>query len=358
MRWPTLAIAVLACASPLPAQQNTTRAVSLEAADAVPHLVRGTLTQRALNGSLASAMEDIGRHADAPIWAGYAVPAAMFQRDFICCSEQSECFLEGGGTRYFNSNTGNIRQTALDLFVFVRFERGQVTGVRSVSSDCPIDAAGTSIHWLTGVSSGESVAYLLSFALDDSRRSFSTAAIAAIALHADPAADLALEKLVSVGQPRTAREQAAFWIASKSSSQGIDILRRLAREDMDESFRRYLTFPLSIESGDAGVRELIRMAHQDAAPSVRGQALFWMAQKAGAKMAAEIAVSLENDPDTEVKKRAVFALSQLPNGEGIAKLIEVARTNSNPAVRKQAVFWLGQSRDTRALNFLEDVLTH
>jgi HEAT repeat protein len=99
------------------------------------------------------------------------------------------------------------------------------------------------------------------------------------------------------------------------------------------------------------------MAHDDPSPNVRGDALFWMAQKAGTKVAAEIAGSIENDPDTQVKKRAVFALAQISNGDGIPKLIEVARTNRNPAIRKEAVFWLGQSHDTRALQFIEDVLT-
>jgi HEAT repeat protein len=85
--------------------------------------------------------------------------------------------------------------------------------------------------------------------------------------------------------------------------------------------------------------------------------LFWLAQIGGRKEAAEITTSIANDPDTEVKKKAVFALSQVHNGEGVPLLIQVARTNSNPEVRKQAFFWLGQSRDPRALDFLEEVLT-
>jgi len=46
----------------------------------------------------------------------------------------------------------------------------------------------------------------------------------------------------------------------------------------------------------------------------------------------------------------------MPNNEGVPMLIQVARANRNPAVRKQAVFWLGQSKDPRALSFLEEVL--
>jgi HEAT repeat protein len=74
-------------------------------------------------------------------------------------------------------------------------------------------------------------------------------------------------------------------------------------------------------------------------------------------MAAEIKASAENDPETSVKKQAVFALSQLPKSEGVPLLIELAKSNRNAVVRKQAIFWLGQSRDPRALDFLEEILT-
>ena len=51
-----------------------------------------------------------------------------------------------------------------------------------------------------------------------------------------------------------------------------------------------------------------------------------------------------------------FCKTQTPKDEGIPLLIEVARTSRNPEVRRKAVFWLGQSRDPRALAFIEDVL--
>ena len=359
MSWKSLAIAMIVYTVPLSAQQIPARTVSLEGTDAVPRMVNGTLNQRALNGSLTSVMGDIARSTDAKVWAGYAIPAAMLKPDLFshsdCCSE---CSLEFQSNRYFNSDKLPVGVASPNLFVFVRSERGQVTRVRHLNSACSIDAAGATVQWLTGVSPGESISYLLSLVTADTARNISSDAIATIAFHADPAADVALEKLVSPGQPRPLREQAAFWIAAEGGSHALDVLRKLAREDTDEGFRKSVTFPLSVIPGDAGVQDLIRMAHDDPAPGVRGQALFWMAQKAGARIASEIAASLDNDPDTEVKKRAVFALSQIPNGNGIPKLIEVARTHSNRAVRQQAVFWLGQSRDVRALSFIEDILTH
>jgi HEAT repeat protein len=67
--------------------------------------------------------------------------------------------------------------------------------------------------------------------------------------------------------------------------------------------------------------------------------------------------AIRDDPETDVKRKAVFALTQMPKDEGVPLLIEVARTNRNPAVRKQAIFWLGQSKDPRALDFIEKILT-
>jgi hypothetical protein len=359
MRWKALAVALVVYAAPLCAQQSPGKTVLLEGANGVPRIVNGTLIEHALTGSLSSAMADLARSTDTKVWAGYAIPAVVVRPGLFsysdCCSS---CALENSGNRNFTPDRLTTGPVGLDLFVLVRFERGQVTRVRHLSSDCSIDATGTSVQWLTGVSPGESISYLLSLVSADTARSFSSEAIAAIALHADPAVNAALEKLISPGQPRFLREQAAFWTAAEGSPHAIDVLRKAAREDMDAAFRKSLTFPLSIVSDDAGIQELIRMAHDDSDPGVRGQALFWMAQKAGTRIAGEIAASLENDPDTEVKKRAVFALSQIPNGDGVPKLIEVARTHNNRAVRQQAVFWLGQSRDPRALSFIENILTH
>ena len=118
-----------------------------------------------------------------------------------------------------------------------------------------------------------------------------------------------------------------------------------------------MAFALSVSHEPEALTEMIRMAREDESSHVRGQALFWLAQKAGQKAVSTITGAIENDPDTDVKKKAVFALSQLPKDEGVPKLIEVAKTNRNREVRKQAMFWLGQSKDPRALEFFQQILT-
>jgi HEAT repeat protein len=249
--------------------------------------------------------------------------------------------------------------------ILLRAESKSVTSIRVLSQECGIDAGGLRLVWLTAVKPEESVAVLSGFVHSedfadrdrgrDSRR-VSDGALTAIALHADPSADSALESFAQPKQREELRKHASFWLGEARGKAGLVALQKMAKNDPSTDVRAHVTFALSVSREPAALDEMIRMAKEDDSAHVRGQALFWLAQKAGKKAVGTIAGAIENDPDTEVKKKAVFALSQLPKDEGVPKLIDVAQTNRNPAVRKQAMFWLGQSNDPRALAFFEKVL--
>ncbi|MGE3275061.1 MAG: HEAT repeat domain-containing protein [Vicinamibacterales bacterium] len=231
----------------------------------------------------------------APEWIAYAVPTVAGDHE-ICCGGDGgccmDCRLERDSGVAVSGPTGPARlEPAEGLVVLYRIERGQVDRIRMFSASCAIDATGTRVHWLTGVTGEASVRLLERHVGRDTRR-VADGALAALSMHAAPAAGQAL----------------------------------------------------------------IDAARTGASSHVRGQALFWLAQRAGQEAVGTITDALRDDPDTEVRKRAVFALSQLPRDEGVPRLIDVARTHSNPAVRKQAFFWLGQSKDPRALAFFAEVL--
>lgn len=234
--------------------------------------------------------------AVSPTWFGYAVKSPRSDHQSCCWegSNQCGCWLEGGSrTRMGGSSNGPVQLERSDeAAVLFRVANNAVEKVRVFSFSCPLDAGGLPFVWLTGVPARASLSYLQKVVASDGERHIANGALFAISQHEE--------------------------------SEALDIL--------------------------------IRMAKTDPSPHVREQALFWLAQKAGQRASSAITDAIENDPDTEVKKRAVFALSQLPKDEGIPKLIEVARSQRNQEVRKQAFFWLGQSKDPRALAFIEDVL--
>lgn len=244
------------------------------------------------------------------------------------------------------------------LVVLYRVEEKAVQKIRIFSPDCELDAGGRTIQWLEGVSGADSVKLLATYVAKADVKSdrLTDAAIGAIAMHRDEAADATLERLGARDNPEFVRRKVTFWMGNARGARGFEAVKKIARDDPSEDVRKSAMFGLSQSSDAQSIPELIRFAKQDASPNVRGEAIFWLAQKAGQRAAAEITSAIENDPDTEVKKRAVFALSQLPTDEGIPLLIKIAKTNQNPAVKKQAMFWLGQSKDPRALDFFAEVL--
>jgi len=273
-------------------------------------------------------------------------------------AECTGCSLEpsGGGPAAAAAAPGGPIQLegATEFLVLARVADGTVGKIRTFSADCPLDAGGRTVYWLTGVTPAASFTWLTGFVREGGKRS--GPAIAAVALTAGPEADRVLDGLVAAGQPVKVREQAAFWLGEARGRHGFDALRHLIATDPDAGVRKRAVFGLSRSDQPEMVDTLIALARDDRDPRVRGEALFWLAQAAREKAIGPISDAIANDPDTAVKKRAVFALSQLPKDEGVPRLIEVARTNRNPEVRKQAMFWLGQSKDPRALKFFEEIL--
>jgi hypothetical protein len=317
-----------------------------------PHISNARLETRQLSGGLDATLRAILKAQLSPGWVGYSEP-------IVAGRGQRGCWLENRPRDHSIAVTGSQTvklEGPTDLVVLFRVENHQIGRIQTVTPECDLDAGGLLFIWLSGVSAPESIRFLQSIARSD-YAPLAGAVVAAIALHAHEAADAALEDFAAANQPEKLQRQAIFWLGSARGRRGFEIVSRIAREDSSEQIREHAVFALSLSREPEAPRTLAAMAHSDSSARVRGQALFWLAQKAGRKLAeSAIGDAIANDPETEVKKKAVFALTQMPNGEGVPLLIQIARTNRNPEVRKQAVFWLGQSRDPRALGFIEDVL--
>jgi hypothetical protein len=332
-----------------------------------PHVQNARIETRAAAGGLEATFRAIVNGQSAPAWIGYAVPIIPGDPQMCCWNNSARgCFLEpevNDRTVVVSNNQIVKLEGPTQLVVLYRVENRQVGRVRSFSPECDLDAGGLPFLWLTGVNAAESVKLLEGIAKDTTsatrdqiRRADS--AVSAIAMHADPSADQALEELVAASQPEQVRRQAVFWLGNARGQRGFEIVSRIVREDPSDKIREHAVFALTQNKAPQALNVVVGVAHNDRSPRVRGQALFWLAQRAGQKVAeSAINDAIANDPETEVKKKAVFALTQMPAGEGVPLLIQVARTNRNPEVRKQAMFWLGQSKDARALSFIEEVLT-
>jgi hypothetical protein len=140
--------------------------------------------------------------------------------------------------------------------------------------------------------------------------------------------------------------------------EATDYLLHLA-ETADGRVGEQAILPATIADSVTVWPRLLAIAKNGAlAQATRKQAVFWVSQAAGAK-ATEGLKELVGDAaaDRDVREQAVFALSQRPQDESTPALLIIARSNKDPQLRKRAIFWLGQSKDPRALEYFESILT-
>jgi hypothetical protein len=326
-----------------------------------PAISNANLRTVPVTGGLDAAIRAAAAGQRGPLWVGYAVRAQPGTGQSCCWNGSNNgCGLEDnrGSIVHQGGEKVSVKLEGPSHYsVFYRVEGGVVGRLAAYAVDCPIDAGGLPVAWLTGVTSSESIATLARYGASSDQAKVANSAIYAIAMHAGTEADGALERLSSPTQPEKARRDALFWLGMARGRRGYEVVSRVVREDSSDHVREHAIFVLSESKEPEAIAAIIRIAKEDKSAHVRGKALFWLAQKASKKAGAAISDSIANDPDTEVKKAAVFALTQLPNDEGVPALIQVARSNVNMNVRKQAMFWLGQSKDPRALQFIETVLT-
>lgn len=311
-------------------------------------------------GGLEAALREAARKQAGPAWIGYAVPAQAGMGQSCCWNGAGRgCGLEGQRHVQAERPEAVKLEGSTHMAILFRMENGAAGKIAAYAVDCPLDAGGLPVDWLTGATEASSIAVLERYARGSRQdgKKLADGAVFAIAVHRGPEADAALERLATAGPELETRRNAVFWLGNARGRRGYEVVSKVAREDPDDKLREHAIFALTQSKEPEAVSTIIGIAKQDRSAHVRGQALFWMAQMASKKAEEAIGESLRNDPDTEVKKAAVFALTQLPDNRGVPVLIDTATHNGNAAVRKQAMFWLGQSKDERALRFLEEVLT-
>ncbi|MGA2113880.1 MAG: HEAT repeat domain-containing protein [Bryobacteraceae bacterium] len=298
--------------------------------------------------SAAAGLEPVFRalvsHQSEAAWIAWSVPAVRGPR--LGCE-----FVSGEG----QVSAGVVHLEPPDhAIVLVRVAANAVERIRLLSPDCEIDAGGVSVHWLTDVSPAQSIALLAGYV--NARNLSENSAVAAIAIHADPAADAVLDGFAATSQPEALRNRAMRWLGSARGRHGLDTLKKLLASETAPDMRRRAIAAVGVSREPEAQTLILSAARGDRDARVRAEAVSQLSRERLPNLAGVLGGIAENDPDSGVSKRAVSSLASLSDGSGVPELIRLARSSKNPDVRKEAVRALGRAHDQRAEAFLEEVL--
>jgi hypothetical protein len=298
--------------------------------------------------SAAAGLEPVFRalvsHHPEAAWIAYSVPAVREPR--LGCE-----FVGRDGW----SGTGVVHLEPPDrAIVLFRVAANAVERIRVLSPDCEIDAGGVSVDWLTGVSPAQSVALLAGYA--NGRNLTENSAVAAIAMHADPAADPVLDGFAAPSQPEALRNRAMRWLGSARGRHGLETLKNLLANQTAPDVRRQAIDAIGGSHEPEAQQIILATARGDRDARVRAQAVSQLSRERLPNLAAVLGGIAEGDADSEVQKRAVSSLASLSDGAGVPELIRLVKASKNADVRKQAMRALGRAHDERAEAFLEEFL--
>lgn len=252
-----------------------------------PRISNGQVQPLALSGSLDRTLRDLAARSTDPVWVGYAVPIIPGEHNMCCWSADGSsgscctgCRLEPGLSNAVRLSTADssTRLEPGDTFVVLfRLEQKTVNRIRMFSEDCPLDAGGRTIHWVSGVRPADSVALLAAYAAAPDRKP-ADSALSAIAMHADPTALDTLVKLARNADTTHVRGQALFWLAQRAGEKAVGTITDAIERDPETDVKKRAVFALSQLPRDQGVPLLIDIARKNANPVVKKQAIFWLGQ--------------------------------------------------------------------------------
>jgi hypothetical protein len=300
------------------------------------------------NQSAAAGLEPVFRalvaHQSEPAWIAYQAPAVRGPR--LGCE-----FVSHDGW----SGTGVVHLEPPDhAIVLFRVAGNTVERIRALSPDCEIDAGGLAVHWLTDVSPAQSIALLANYA--NERNLTENSSVAAIAMHADPAADSVLDGFAAPSQPEALRNRAMRWLGSARGRHGLETLKTLLANQTAPDVRRQAIGAIGASREPEARQILLTAARGDRDARVRSQAVSQLSRQPIPNLAGVLGGIAESDSDSEVSKRAVNSLASLSDGTGVPELIRLVKSSKSADVRKEAMRALGRAHDERATAFLEQVL--
>jgi hypothetical protein len=227
---------------------------------------------------VAQAIASVAKTGEA--WVAWVVPGGESRS--VCCwsgdSCCSTCSLDGraGFTSSKRSSSPPVQQLTPSIVIVARIRDSQVERIRMFDTECAVDGHGATVHMLRGVTSEQSIEWLLG----QMNRSGSRAneILAAVAMHGHDSVNPRLISLARNDERTEVRRSALFWLGQRAGEKAAGELRRAVDEDPEDEVRQHAVFAISQLPRERSVPMLIELVKTHKSPTIRKKAMFWLAQ--------------------------------------------------------------------------------
>jgi len=215
------------------------------------------------------------------------------------------------------------------------------------------------VFWLGQVRSDRAVTLLEDVLKNSTDKEIKDKALFALSQHnSDRAGRILRDFAERESENEELREQAIFWLGQKRSEENANYLKGLYTRVKKDALKEKIIFSLSQQRAFGNSEWIMNIAlDSKESTEMRKQALFWAGQNGGATTES-FAALYDKMTDPELKEQLIFVFSQRGrDSKAVDKLMDIAKNDKDREMRSKAVFWLGQSRDPRAVKFLEDLIS-
>lgn len=214
------------------------------------------------------------------------------------------------------------------------------------------------VFWLSQVGGAKATSALDSILLNSSNPDLQKKAVFALSQINSPEASRMLKDYAQKsGAPVEARADAIFWLGQEGRGENAAYLRSLYAQLDNDDLKEKDIFSISQIGGTDNLNWLMDLAANDQEDvDMRKKALFWAGQSNDVSL-ERLTALYDRMKDQDMKEQMIFVYSQRHEGQALDKLIDIAKHDTDPELRKKAIFWIGQSRDPKAVQYLQEVVS-
>ena len=253
------------------------------------------------------------------------------------------------------SDRVHLRRRAVFLVAQKRTEGREEILLDAARNDPDLGVREQAVQWLAQVRTDAAVSALDSILQSSTERSMQQRAIMALSQHrSERSAEILREYALRADADVELRAYAIQWLGQKRGNS--EFLRDLYPQLENGDLKERALFALSQRRTEENAQFLFGIAMDETEDiRMRTRALFWMGQMRGVN---QDLYALYDRIDNRAMKEQLIAVYGQRRRDSLAvdQLIAIARNEQDTELRGKAIFWLGQTRDSRAIAVLREII--